>query len=372
MALTAAYDNNEAQVCMTLAAIAYSGENVPTSIQQAITTNLANTAFATGGNWKLVWLGLTSNNENFAYVAQNTTQPAQYAIAIRGTDWCFPTNLQEDFSIFTQSAPGFGPSGALAADGAINGLTDITTVSSAPIAGGNAVTLGQYLQNQYNAGGFTTFDVFVTGHSLGGCLASITFPWLVNEAANWNGGGKSLNAKAYTFAAPSAGNADFASYVTGLSKSGPYYYWSVVNPRDLAPQAWSNLINVIPQGIVVRVGLKLGLELILLISAVITELQQKNVTYVQPGSANQHVLTNDLDFSSTCGTAPVTTFGNYFCWVGKEHGGDTYLTLLGATPTNITNANDCPAPTPPTVTAAAEADPVVQQQLAQLKQNLGE
>lgn len=372
MALTAAYDNNEAQVCMTLAAIAYSGENMPTTIQQAITTNLENTAFATGGNWKLVWLGLTSNNENFAYIAQNTTQPAQYAIAIRGTDWCFPTNLQEDFTIFSQSTPGFGTSDILAADGAIDGLTDITTVSSAPIAGGNAVTLGQYLQNQYNAGGFTTFDVFVTGHSLGGCLASITFPWLVNEGFNWNDGGKSLNVKAYTFAAPTAGNAAFASYVTSLGKSGPYYYWSVVNPRDLAPQAWANLINVIPQGIVVTVGLKLGLELILIISGVITELQQKGVSYAQPGSANQHVLTNTLDFSSTCGTAPVTTYGDYFCWVGKEHGGDTYLTLLGATPTNITNANDCPAPTPPTVTPEAEANPVVQQQLAALKQNLGE
>src|SRR5689334_2807952 len=116
MSLTSAYENSEAQVCMTLASIAYSSENEPSQIRQTIIDNLANTSFATGGNWQLVWLGLTSDNENLAYVAQNTTQPAQYAVAIRGTDWCFLVNFKEDFTIFSQSSPGFGPSGTLVAE----------------------------------------------------------------------------------------------------------------------------------------------------------------------------------------------------------------------------------------------------------------
>ncbi len=363
MAFTSGYDNSEAQVCMTLATIAYSSENVPSQIQATIQTNLANTNFATAGNWELVWLGVADNNQNLIYVAQNTTQPAQYAIAIRGTDWCFPVNFKEDFTVTSQSAPGFGPSDLLVSNGALDGLNEINSVTSAPIAGGSAVTFLQYLQNQYAAGGFDSFDVYVTGHSLGGCLASITFPWLVET---WNGA-TSLNVKAYTFAAPTAGNAAFASYATSLSASGPYYYWAVANPRDLAPQAWSNLANVIPQGIVVSVTFKLALELIFLISAFLTKLQNAGVSYAQPGAANTYSPTNDLDFSPSCGTPRVSTMTDYFCWVGSEHAGDTYLTLLGATPTGITNVMNCPPPS--SAGLEGSPSPVAQQQIDQWKQN---
>jgi hypothetical protein len=364
MSFTSAYDNTEAQVCMTLASIAYSSENDPSDIRQTIVDNLANTSFATDGDWQLVWLGLTSDNENLAYVAQDTTQPARYAVAIRGTDWCFLVNFIEDFTIFSQSYPGFGPSDLLVADGTLDGLNDVTTVADSE----SGLTLLQYLQQQYNAGGFSTFDLFVTGHSLGGCLASITFPWLVNNVsgANWN-------LKAYTFAAPTAGNAAFADYVTSFGATQPYYYWSVVNPRDLAPYAWNSddLASVVPDSKVVDVTFLLAVELIALISAVIVAEQDNNVSYQQPGGANQFVLTNDLDFSSSCGTPPVSSFDDFKCWVGSEHAGDTYLTLLGATPTNIYYIPDCPATTA-TPSAAMETTPVAQQQIARWKQNHGQ
>jgi predicted lipase len=47
--------------------------------------------------------------------------------------------------------------------------------------------------------------IYVTGHSLGGCLASATAPYLAQEL----GGAGGL--RVYTFAAPSAGDATFAS-----------------------------------------------------------------------------------------------------------------------------------------------------------------
>jgi hypothetical protein len=364
MALTAAFDNAEAQICMTLAAIAYSSENDPSGIQVAIQDNLANSDFATKGNWKLAWgPGLAEDDENLVYVAQDTTQPASYAVVVRGTDWCFPVNFVEDFDVFHQSHPGFGPAGVLVSNGALDGLTDITGA----VSGGT--TFIEFLENQYNAGGFDTFDVFVTGHSLGGCLASITFPWLVGKATSTWSSSDLLNVKAYTFAAPTAGNSGFASYVTGLANGGPYYYWSVVNPRDLPPYCWANMIEVLPGEVVVPMKVGVGLlELFSLMAVVLTALARAKVSYEQPGSTNRYVLTNNLDFSSNCGPPPVTTAGQYFCWVGEEHKTDNYLQLLGAPQTGIAYNPTCPALVAPPGEDAAEAQPIADQMLALWKE----
>lgn len=344
MAFDATYDNSEAQLCMTLAAIAYSSENVPADIQATIIANLAQFL----PEWQLVWgPGLTSDNQNLIYVAQNTATPTQFAVSIRGTDACFLSNLQEDAGINNQVALPFGPQnqGILIDSGSLGGLNDITQVTASPVVGGkstgSAITVGAFLQQQLaNVASGSTMDVFVTGHSLGGCLASVTMPWLAETSSSWTNA-SALNVKAYTFAAPTAGNAAFASWVDSLP--APYFMWRVVNPNDLAPHAWADLADVIPNGSVVRVGFKLALELIGAISVVLTDLQEHNASYAQP--SNAHVLTNNLDFSTSCG-APVTTTSQFFCWVGNEHSGNTYLTLLGATPTNITNDPNCPAFTP--------------------------
>jgi len=373
MAFTAAYDNTEAQVCMTLSSIAYASENVPSKIKQAIIDNLANKSFATGGRWRLAWgPGLTKGNENLVYVAQDTTQPARYAVVIRGTDLCFLVNLTQDGDIFTQVPPGFGPTnqGILISEGAFDGLQDITSVTAQPAAGGAAVTFLQFLQSQFDKGGFDTFDIFVTGHSLGGNLASVTFPWII---AHWIGLPK-MDLKVYTFAAPTAGNAAFASYVTSLSSGGaPFYYWAVANTRDLAPYAWGNLLDAALNDRIVRPVLSVGITVLSAVVFLNNELQSHKVSYQQPGAANTYNPPNNLDFSKTCGAPPVPTFTGFGCWVASEHATDTYLTLLGATPTNIAYTPDCP----PAVAVVAEAavgaaDPRTQELIAQYKARRGE
>jgi len=56
--------------------------------------------------------------------------------------------------------------------------------------------------------------ILITGHSLGGCLASALAPCV----ADWVGDASSLSV--YTIAAPSPGNEDFASYYNALFTIG--------------------------------------------------------------------------------------------------------------------------------------------------------
>jgi hypothetical protein len=347
MAFDAPYDNSEAQLCMTLAAIAYSSENVPGEIQATIIANLKQFL----PDWELVWgPGLTSDNQNLIYLAQDTTQPARYAVCIRGTDICFLSNLQEDAGVNTQVALPFGPQdqGIAIDSGSLAGLNDLTTLTAQAVVNGVSIgdpgTLALYLENQVaNVSSGDTCDVFVTGHSLGGCLASVAMPWLVETSTGWTNA-SALNVKAYTFAAPTAGNAAFASWVDSFA--APYFMWRVVNPRDLAPYAWGDLNSVIPLGQVVDVAPKLAiLELIPAVSLIEADLEKHEVSYTQP--SNAFTLANNLDFSASCGGARAATAQEFFCWVGNEHSGNTYLTLLGGTPTNITNDPNCPAFTPP-------------------------
>src|ERR1051325_1626273 len=151
MAFSAPYDNSEAQLCMTLAAIAYSSENAPGEIQATIIDNLA--AFLS--DWELVWgPGLTTGNQNLVYLAQDTTQPARYAVCIRGTDACFLSNLQADAGVNTQQPLPFGPQdqGIAIDSGSLAGLNDLTTLTAQPVVNGvstgDPLTLALYLENQ--------------------------------------------------------------------------------------------------------------------------------------------------------------------------------------------------------------------------------
>lgn len=54
--------------------------------------------------------------------------------------------------------------------------------------------------------------VYVTGQSLGGCIATMVAPYL--QTLTWPNG--KPNFELHTFAAPTAGEADFAAYVDSL------------------------------------------------------------------------------------------------------------------------------------------------------------
>jgi Lipase (class 3) len=79
-----------------------------------------------------------------------------------------------------------------------------------------------------------------TGHSVGGCLASVLAPCV----ANWVGSASALSV--YTIAAPSPGNADFAAYYNALfnDRSGSSTAFRFFNSLDVVPNAWASLATV--------------------------------------------------------------------------------------------------------------------------------
>ncbi|GEM_PF-5611150 len=81
--------------------------------------------------------------------------------------------------------------------------------------------------------------ILITGHSLGGCPASVLAPCV----ANWVGNTSSLSV--YTIAAPSPGNEDFASYYNALfNQSGHSTAFRFFSSLDVVPNAWESLNTV--------------------------------------------------------------------------------------------------------------------------------
>lgn len=224
-----------AQVMMTLAAFAYqpAGQingylqnNLPAP-NPAVTPPV----YATEGHWALVWgPALNPSSSNQMYVVNNP-QTGEYAVAIRGTapTWSIGglVQLYEDLDVNTTVAWVYPPSSTnpQIAHGTNVGLNDLLGMSSAN--GGASQTLIEYLSANASAA-----TVYVTGHSLGGCLASVLAQYLVYELPK-------ATVVPYTFAAPTAGNQAFADLFNDLSQSYRYY-----NSLDAVPRAWGNLAEI--------------------------------------------------------------------------------------------------------------------------------
>ena len=122
-----------------------------------------------------------------------------------------------------------------------------TASKTAQIAFGTAVGLRQVLGMQDGTKNLETFltaapegtPILITGHSLGGCLASALVPCV----ADWVGNTSTVFV--YTIAAPSPGNEDFASYYNALfNQSGHSTAFRFFNSLDVVPNAWASLNTV--------------------------------------------------------------------------------------------------------------------------------
>lgn len=326
-----------------------SGETLQGQAQRmmrGIWTHLNDPSLDTGGTWQALWLGLSPDNANMAYIARNVDGSNQFAVVVRGTvDG--PTDMMEDLdvgSVVPFTAAGSADPVAVSA-GAMAAFTQVVNASGAagtpagtesgggsgepglPILSGTTLTnsLGVLLSV---APATPTPTVYVTGHSLGGAVATMLATYL--QAQHW--APITPQFALVTFAAPTAGLDSFAQYVDGRPWS---LYATYANTYDVVPRAWWDLEEA-------KEWYKLGPKANERVKFMLTEIAKlpKNNVYVQPNSADTVMLnpnyTHDPRYVHK-------TTSDYLAQLAFQHANNTYLALMGANP----------VPTGPVVTAVS-------------------
>ena len=327
---------------MTLSAIAYVAEDIHIydAIHHAIQGQLA-TSSALGGHFKLVWLGLSPDFSNLMYVAQDDRGSDRFAVVIRGTDFNFLGDLKEDFDVLDQHAWPWDRLGASkVAKGSWDGLCTLLAMTSGINSVGTP-TLVEFFSQAMD--GEDDAQVWVTGHSLGGALATMLGLWLVDNLSAWTSG-TSPSLTTYTFASPTTGNQAFADYYNTKSSGNPAWQaFRVFNEQDVVPHAYQSLAQIVYSDI--PLSFQIGVEIILAVGAVEKILEDCSVSYVQVG--NGVGLSNNPPNAQAlpqCGLSsppmvcanPATTWEDFGCWACYEHTTNTYLILLGVSPLGIT------------------------------------
>jgi len=294
-----------------------SGEDLraqTTRIAAGVTSQLRNSELATGGVWELVWLALSPDNANLAYLARTTDASNQFAVVLRGTTASL-LDILEDLEVGTVVPfAACGTDQVAVSRGAMAAFTQIVNATSFATPG---TTLATALERELDAAPSSPQPtVHVTGHSLGGCLATMVAPYLMAQQLP--------NDPAYslvTYAAPTAGLANFADYVENLKG---LTYTRIVNAFDLIPLAWTDLErgkDLFPQ----PPGPRSTPEVRTLLAEIAA--LTNGFAYAQPGAATPL----NTDYDPGLGLTRWST-EDYLGQVGFQHANATYLMLAGAPP----------------------------------------
>ncbi len=328
-------DPTIAQVTMTLAAFAAtgatprpSGETLEQQTKRIITginAQLSDPRLATQGAWKLVWLALSPANANMAYIAQSTNGSNEFAVVARGTDADL-TDILEDLDVGTVVPfPESGsPKPIAVSKGAKDAFTRVVNARSIASPSPNA-TLAQALSVALKAAPSSPQPtVYLTGHSLGGCIATMLAPYL--QAQTWP---KQPKFAVITYAAPTAGVQSFVDYFNSVP-------WVIDerqnNAYDLVPHAWADLDTT--AGWYPSPGPQATDEVKLLIGTI--SKRTKGNVYVQPGTLRPM----NTGYTSLAKNLVNKTTQDFLGQVAFQHANSTYLDLVGAPP----------VPSPPVVT----------------------
>ncbi|ARF81861.1 IPT/TIG domain-containing protein [Kitasatospora aureofaciens] len=328
------------QVCMTLSALAAtsatprpSGETRTEQTARAvmgINQQLRITTLATKGVWEVAWLALSPDNANMAYIARTIDKSNQFAVVSRGTIGSLP-DILEDLDVGTVVP--FTPAGSQAiavSKGAMAAFTQVATMHSPSLSEVGEVLGESVPESAFGSPGTTLVQalkalveaapspptVFVTGHSLGGCIATMLAPYLRAQAQSWK---KIPQFGLVTFAAPTAGLQSFATFVNSV----PWVINDhVVNFYDMVPLAWNSLdsakkwypdpgpkANPVVTGLIEKIN-----EL------------KKNYEYVQPGTT----VSLNTTYQFYDGDLVRSTVADFLGQVAYQHSDPLYLTLVGA------------------------------------------
>jgi hypothetical protein len=261
-----ASSNDTAQLAITLSAISYLGQLDPNSkrltvMNQALTDTLQ-------GGWQVAW-GPATKGEDLVYVASSTA--GQYAVVVRGTLFDRIEDLLQDKGVSAQeplpfTAPSF--SGAAISQGALEVWKNVDAMSSS-VGPGSGALLG-FLQGLPSG-----TQLLVTGHSLGGQMATVLAAWFQSTLTN-------VTVLPITFAAPTAGNPAFATSFDSAFPSAMRYY----NSLDVVPRAWTvegltSILSLYPGGPHCGPLCKAAVDWAL------KTLQDNDLTYQQPAASTE-------------------------------------------------------------------------------------
>jgi hypothetical protein len=173
--------------------------------------------------WKIIW-NPASVDGNYAFAATNGSK---YVLAIRGSllqfSWdAFNNWVEQDLHVAKQQDWPFADSGSKAriSQGSYEGWRNMNEMKD------KGKTLWQLLNSVMKP----DTELLITGHSLGGNLATVYASWL-----SWNfkkSGNLKKNINVITLAAPAAGNTDFAN---DFNKKFPRSI-RIENTHDIVPK----------------------------------------------------------------------------------------------------------------------------------------
>lgn len=307
-----------AAIQMTLAAIAYVDDS--SSLEQisvAIKEELAKTKYATKGQWQLAW-GPALRGGNLVYIGRHQGSPQRYSVVVRGTDFALLEDDIEDVWVnqtsylYADNVSGYPKvsRGALIGLHHIQQMTDILTGQS----------IEEFLKG---AATKAELELVVTGHSLGGGLASLVLLWLHDTIPEWGKPIKNVHLSGYTFAGHTVGNADFADYFN--SSVGTSFY-RFVNPLDIVPRSYGDLSSILADDVPDEVPLKYRLVL----DALRATLFAHGVRFQQ---VDTEILLDNVKLSSST---------PYLTHVLEQHRPNSYLYLLGAPQVDVGHASALP------------------------------
>jgi hypothetical protein len=231
--------DSTAFAAVNLSSIAYTDETLDGSPQQKqdIAKALQGLGPQAQGPWSLIW-GPGTNSGNLVYVAVNNAAD-RIAVAVRGTvsedSWSMLEDILEDGDGFGQDdwRYPYSSAGVKVAAGFDEGLENIIAMTDPA----TDWSLLDFLRKTFLN---SKVELMVTGHSLGGALATMVALWLQDQLPK-GGGPSNVRMAPYTFAAPTAGNQAFANLYDARFPNSVRY----VNSLDLVPMGYSDIATLI-------------------------------------------------------------------------------------------------------------------------------